>query len=120
MNCDPNELVRDFVIVAELSGCSVEPTQISFDQGESAHRATLPKGKMACYVFLTDERCLKVGKVGPKSGPRFSYQHYDPTSSMSNLAKSILNSKPPMRPHKEHEDLDEKTVACGFGRGRYA
>ena len=65
---------------------------------------------MACYVFLGERSCLKVGKVGPNSGPRFSYQHYDPGSSMSNLAKSILKCTLPMRPYEDHEMLDEKTV----------
>lgn len=32
-------------------------------------------------------------QVGPKSGARFNTQHYKPDSSLSNLAKSILNDE---------------------------
>ena len=53
----------------------------------------LPKGKMAVYIFFYGDKCLKVGQVGPKSGPRFHTQHYNPDSSRSNLAKSILNDE---------------------------
>ncbi len=45
---------------------------------------------MAVYVFVWSGRCLKVGKVGPKSQARFTSQHYRPASSNSNLAKSLV------------------------------
>ena len=35
-------------------------------------------------------RCLKVGKAGPNSQARYVSQHYNPGSSRSNLAKSLL------------------------------
>ena len=34
-----------------------------------------------------------VGKVGPNSKARYTSQHYNPKSSNSNLAKSILKEK---------------------------
>jgi hypothetical protein len=55
--------------------------------------SALPTGKMAVYVFLWDEWCLKVGKVGPRSHARYASQHYNPHSSKSNLAKSLLKHK---------------------------
>ena len=48
---------------------------------------------MAVYVFVWNDICLKVGKVGPNSNARYTSQHYNPRSSNSNLAKSILQAK---------------------------
>ncbi len=48
---------------------------------------------MAVYVFVWRGKCLKVGKVGPNSQARFTSQHYLPSSSNSNLAKSILGAR---------------------------
>ncbi len=53
----------------------------------------LPDGKMAVYVFLLNDLCLKVGKVGPQSHARYVSQHYHAKSSGSNLAKSVLHGK---------------------------
>jgi hypothetical protein len=44
---------------------------------------------MAVYAFFLNDRALKVGKVGPNSGPRFTYQHYS-GSALSTLRRSIL------------------------------
>ena len=107
---EPADLVEDFLKVAALAGCPIPPSSISYEEGANAHRATLPKGKMACYVFVGPDRCLKVGKVGPNSGPRFSYQHYDAASSNSNLAKSLLSSRPPHRPFSDADPIDETSV----------
>ncbi len=53
----------------------------------------LPKGKTAVYMFYCpkEKSFLKIGRVGIKSNARFSYQHYNPAYSKSNLASSILN-----------------------------
>ncbi len=61
----------------------------------------LPAGKCAVYVFSLSaaygarcpagaHRVLKVGKAGPNSNARFQSQHYNPKSSGSNLAKSLV------------------------------
>ena len=52
----------------------------------------LPRGKVAIYCFMHKGRYLKVGRVGADSGNRYSNQHYEPKSSRSNLAKSILKN----------------------------
>lgn len=44
-------------------------------------------------MFFWNDRCLKVGKVGPRSQARFTSQHYNPNSSQSNLAKSLIVHK---------------------------
>jgi hypothetical protein len=46
---------------------------------------------MAVYAFWGDGEWLKIGKVGPNSGPRYTSQHYNPASANSNLAKSTLH-----------------------------
>ena len=51
---------------------------------------SLPKGKMAVYTFVYEGVVLKIGKAGPNSNARYTSQHYNPKSAMSNLAKSIL------------------------------
>ena len=51
----------------------------------------LPKGKMAVYMFVYEGVVLKIGKAGPNSNARYTSQHYNPKSAMSNLAKSILS-----------------------------
>jgi len=50
----------------------------------------LPTGWQGVYTFKLDTAWLKVGKAGPRSNARWVSQHYYPTSSMSNLARSLL------------------------------
>src|SRR5262249_32947805 len=52
----------------------------------------LPRKKVAVYAFFHHGRALKVGKVGPNSSARFSYQHYNPRSVLSTLAGSLLRN----------------------------
>jgi len=62
---------------------------------EAPHKPpTLPKGKMAVYIFTYKECFLKIGKAGPNSNARYSSQHYNMDSSRSNLAKSLVNDLP--------------------------
>ena len=62
----------------------------------------LMPGKCAVYVFSLSRdnkspagpnRALKVGKVGPNSGPRFKYQHYKSGSANSTLTGAIENNR---------------------------
>jgi hypothetical protein len=96
----PKDLLEDFL---RAIGRPISPGAISHELLPAPHRPPkLPAGKCAVYVFsLTrgygqkcpagQNRVLKVGRVGPKSGPRFQYQHYSPQSARSNLAFSIVN-----------------------------
>ena len=88
-------LIEDFKKVAELAGIHVTDKDIALEIKKSPHRPPtfLPSGKMAVYVFMWGDDCLKVGKVGPRSQARYTSQHYNPNSSNSNLAKSILRHK---------------------------
>lgn len=94
MKTDFNAIVADFVQVAALAGVTVAPSDIALQTLRAPHTpGPLPAGKQAVYVFLWREQCLKVGKVGPRSSPRYQSQHYSPNSSKSNLARSILSKR---------------------------
>lgn len=45
---------------------------------------------MAVYIFGIGDTCLKVGKAGPKTLQRYTYQHYNAGSAPSTLAASLL------------------------------
>ncbi len=89
---ETSELLEDFHKVAQLAGVSLTPGSVSCEVLPAPHKppSNLPVGKAGVYVFLYNEQCFKVGKVGSKSKARFTSQHYNPKSSVSNLAKSVL------------------------------
>jgi len=75
-----------------LSGVKIENNQIEIvDLGCPHETQILPHGKIALYAFFYKNECLKLGKVGSSSNSRFNSQHYNPNSSNSNLAKSLLS-----------------------------
>lgn len=51
----------------------------------------LEDNQMGVYIFFKDNKCLKIGKAGLNSKARWNSHHYNPKSSDSNLAKSLLN-----------------------------
>lgn len=117
MTFDPKEVVDAFLRVAELAHAQLAPAHIRYELLPAPHNrpSNLPPGFQAVYAFLLDERCLKVGKAGPKTQARFTSQHYG-MNAPSTLAKSILaNSRllldllPPER-RKEVSALNETTV----------
>ena len=87
-----NLLLQDFQTVAKLAGINLRPDMLTLEKLPAPHKppSKLPEGKIAVYVFFWNDACLKVGKVGSKSHARYTSQHYNPTSSMSNLAKSLV------------------------------
>ena len=88
-------LIHTFIKIAALAGVSLSADEITAEVLQAPHKPpkNLPNGKMGVYVFSIGEKCLKVGKVGPKSKARYTSQHYNPKSSNSNLSKSILKAK---------------------------
>ena len=94
MLADPQALIRDFVQVARLSGFAIGAEAVTHEVLPAPHKPhTLPKDNQAVYVFSLAPpglTILKVGRVGPRSNARFMSQHYNPNSSRSNLAKSLL------------------------------
>jgi hypothetical protein len=82
--------LKDFAQVAALAHATIPLDQIRIEVLRRPHKAkTLPLGKMAVYSFFQNGQALKVGKVSPNSGPRFTYQHYT-GSAISTLSGSIL------------------------------
>jgi hypothetical protein len=66
--------------------------QIQVECLSAPHRqpSKQPGGLPAVYAFFYGERCLKCGQVGPNSAARYTSQHYNPKSSNSNLAATLL------------------------------
>lgn len=97
---DTEALIADFLQVAGLAGVALSREMIEVEELPAPHAppSSLPQGRMAAYVFLWGDVCLKVGKVGPKSQARYTSHHYSPGSSRSNLAKSILGDSEIRRP----------------------
>ena len=91
---DINSLLRDFIEVCKISNERIRLEEIQVVQlmpGSTHTPGPLKNGYMAIYIFEYGEQCLKVGKVGINSNARYQSHHYNPDSSSSNLAKSILN-----------------------------
>lgn len=82
-----------FVTVAELAGESVQLSDLTVEFLDAPHKPPthLPEGKMAIYAFWWNDAWLKIGQAGPKSEARYTSHHYNPNSSNSNLAKSLIN-----------------------------
>lgn len=101
-------LIDDFIKVAALAGGNLSLQDFTLDFLEAPHKQprNLPPGKMAVYIFFLGNQCLKVGKVGSHSTARYTSQHYNPKSSSSNLAKSILRQKTLLK----LLDIDELSV----------
>jgi len=95
MDINPKQIISDFIKVAFLAGVLIAEDDLSVQLLPAPHTppTTIPYGKMAIYMFLWGDLCLKIGKAGHKSKARFTNQHYNPESSNSNLAKSILKYK---------------------------
>lgn len=91
---DLQRLVDDFATVAAIAGMGIHRHEIAAEFHSAPHQrpGSLPKFRQAVYGFMLGERCLKVGKAGPLSPPRYTSHHYNPRSSGSNLAKSLLGS----------------------------
>lgn len=49
----------------------------------------LPENSAAVYIFLWNNRYLKVGKVNANSNARYQSQHYNADSSLSNLSRTL-------------------------------
>lgn len=99
-------LIADFHAVARLSGLALSSDAISVQHLPAPHKppGSMPAGKCAVYIFLWNGRCLKVGKAGPKSHARYCSQHYNHSSSMSNLSKSLLASREAFSLHELRDE----------------
>lgn len=98
VNMEPlphEKIVADFVQAAGLAGVAIPASDIAVESFPAPHTppAALPRGKSAVYVFMFGDRCLKVGKAGPKSAARFCSQHYGVDRAPSTLAKSVIKAQ---------------------------
>lgn len=92
---DLNSLVAHFIQIAKIADVTISEQDIIVEKLSAPHSPPkdLPEGKITVYIFFWKDQCLKVGKVGQRSQARYTSQHYNPNSSQSNLAKSILKDK---------------------------
>lgn len=87
--------INDFLDVARLAHHELAPEDIRLIEQPAPHRppSSLPAGCFAVYIFFyRDGRCLKVGKAGPTSAPRYCSQHYG-MNARSTVAKSLLKGQ---------------------------
>ncbi len=86
--------VTDFLRVSSLAGAVLRPDQVDVEILAMPHKPPprLPEENMAVYAFFLDGRALKVGKAGPNSHARYSYQHYNASSAASTLAGSLMRN----------------------------
>jgi len=123
MAVEPKEIVQAFLQVAHLAHVSVAEAQVRYELLPPPHKrpASLPPGLQAVYAFLVGDRCLKVGKAGPKTQARFTSQHYG-MNAPSTLAKSILANRQQLAmvlsPERrgEIDALSEATVGAWIER----
>jgi hypothetical protein len=89
-----SEALTDFQTVVALAHSDFKSVEIKIEILARPHLApkSLPIGQAAVYAFIFNDQALKIGMVGPRSQARYTSQHYNPMSSGSNLAKSILES----------------------------
>lgn len=119
-----DQLVAAFVDAARLASVQVRGDQIGREFLPAPHRrpSRLPADVQAVYAFVFNDRCLKVGKAGPKTRARFTSQHYLPNSAISTLAKSILINRArlvdsvPLDSVDEIESLSEVSVGAWIER----
>jgi hypothetical protein len=83
MTPEPKEMIDAFLQVAELAHMQLTPAHVRHELLPAPHRrpSSLPPGLQVVYAFLLGDRCLKVGKAGPKTQARFTSQHYGSPSS---------------------------------------
>jgi hypothetical protein len=120
MLTDPEAIVAEFAAAASIARVEGWPCKIRAEILPAPHQyPRLPPGFGAVYVFALGSdygsgtqagtgAVLKVGRVGPASGPRFTYQHYG-SSAPSTLAKSLVRYRI-MWPWLGIDELDDSTV----------
>src|SRR6185436_12772930 len=88
-----DELKAAFVQVAQLARVPIDIRSLHYEcLPAPCGRPGWRPHTQVVYAFFIDDRCLKVGKAGPKSKARFTSQHYG-VSVPSTLARSILDHR---------------------------
>jgi hypothetical protein len=88
---DQGELISVFLQVAQLARLPLAESDVRVEVTSAPHcrPRKLPKGTHGVYAFFLADKCLKVGKAGPKTAARFCSHHYG-FHAPSTLAKSML------------------------------
>jgi hypothetical protein len=88
---DIEDSVHDFLVVAELACDPISRSEIDVEYLAAPHSppARIPVGTMAVYGFWHEGTWLKIGKAGPNSQNRYTYQHYNLESAPSTFADSL-------------------------------
>lgn len=90
-----------------LLGEPIDTNKIKIIERNAPHKyQKLPENSMGIYMFKYKDEFLKIGKVNSKSNARFTSQHYNPASTRSNLAKSLLQDEIFCKKHS----LTEKNI----------
>lgn len=93
MKNEYEEIKNIFGQICTLLGKSIDTNKIKIVESNAPHKyQKLPENSMGIYMFKYKDKFLKIGKVNSKSNARFTSQHYNSTSTRSNLAKSILEN----------------------------
>lgn len=120
MITDPQMLLEDFALTASKTAVTGWPCEVRIETRRAPHvPPPLPRGSAAVYVFALSGAgaraapagvgaVLKVGRVGPNSAPRFTYQHYG-FAARSTLAGSLVKYEI-MWPWLGVQGLDVATV----------
>ncbi|MBI5097740.1 MAG: hypothetical protein HZB30_00680 [Nitrospirae bacterium] len=110
------KIIDDYMKALNLADTQLSDSNIYIqDLGCPHNPKGLPNEKMAVYTFQFNNRYLKIGKAGPNSDARFRSQPYSPSSSQSNLAKSILND-----PEMARYNLNENNIHETYSHDNYS
>ncbi|NOU94888.1 hypothetical protein GC093_16905 [Paenibacillus sp. LMG 31456] len=74
-------------------GKGIGENQLTIIDRGRPHLLSFNEKKLYVYTFNYNNVYLKIGKAGNKSKARVIGHHYNPASSQSNLAKSILSDE---------------------------
>ena len=101
------EITQVIPDVTKACGRSIAPNSFEVVDQKAPHEpGQLREGKMAVYIFVYNDRVLKIGKAGSDSNARFQSHHYAPSRAKSTLARSLL-SDPEM---VANEEITESNV----------
>jgi hypothetical protein len=88
-----DDALMAFVAVTELAEEPLKRDELLVEYLPAPHRSpsNLPANRIAIYAFWWNDVWLKIGQAGPRSTSRYTSQHYNSGSSISNLSKSLVS-----------------------------
>lgn len=99
-----DELKRIVIGGFNLIGKSINEKQFYIEFQDKPHfPKALGDGKMAVYMFLYNDKFLKIGIADKNSSARYQSQHYSVRGNSSTLAKSLVEDE-------RMSDVNERNV----------